>query len=911
MFFASWQWTPYMLPLIVGSAVTVILAIHIIDLHGYQLRTRVGVVMLFASAVWAVGYVLELASPGLEQKLFWAKAQYTGIVVFPVAWFAYASIYTGRRHWLTRRKVAGLVVIPAAALLLAITNDRHGLMWKAATLDTQGPIASLDQAFGAGFWLFWSYAVALVLGGGGVLAQAFARAPRIYRRQMWALVSAALVMVLFTTLDATDLSPLPWLDLEPYAFTIVSLLIAFGLLGLQLGDVVPVAYASVVQGMPDGVIVLDTRGRVVQLNDAAQEIFGLDTELAVGRTWSSLTSALPLSLSTERPGDQGVEHHEIQIGEGDRTRHYEARVSSLIRDGFPCAQVVVVRDISERRQAEIESRERQRYLETVLTAAPDAIVTLNPQARIVEWNNGAERLFGYSRSEALGQELDHLVTGPNGAAEAHRLTQLVIGGQVLAPFETVRYRNNGSPVPVVVAAAPIRVDGSIAGAVAVYSDVTPVKVTEEALRRLNQELEQRVEERTAALTAANARLSQEIDERRRAEQALLLRNRELLSLQSAATATSSVLDLPFVLDTVTWEMTDLLQVDGCTIFDWDRESDRISVMAAHADPGAPDEPPPSYALSGYSMRRSALAERFAQQVLAGQPDSDPAEQAYMQAAGIRSMLVLPMVFQDRVVGLVEMSDSVQARTFTDHEISIAQLLANQAAIAIENARLYERAQQEIVERQRTEAQITEALEEKVVLLKEIHHRVKNNLQIISSLLNLQIRNIEDQDAREVFRDSQNRVRSMALIHEKLYRSADLARVDFGEYIQSLAAFLVRSYRTQSSLVSLKAQVGDVLLSINDAVPCGLIVNELITNSLKYAFCDGRQGEVYVRLYANGAERITLVVGDNGVGFPEEVDFRHTDSLGLQLVNSLVRQLDGDIALSRESGTAFEISFKAS
>jgi len=151
---------------------------------------------------------------------------------------------------------------------------------------------------------------------------------------------------------------------------------------------------------------------------------------------------------------------------------------------------------------------------------------------------------------------------------------------------------------------------------------------------------------------------------------------------------------------------------------------------------------------------------------------------------------------------------------------------------------------------------------------------------------------------------------MALIHEKLYRSEDLARVDFGGYIRSLVSFLIRSYRTRSGPVRLHVDVSDVSLPIDAAVPCGLIVNELVTNSLKHAFPGGRKGEIRVVLRSNHDHQVTLTVGDNGVGLPRDVDPEDAQSLGLQLVNALVEQVGGTIDLRRDGGTEFEIRFSA-
>ncbi|TAL36120.1 MAG: HAMP domain-containing protein [Spirochaetes bacterium] len=211
------------------------------------------------------------------------------------------------------------------------------------------------------------------------------------------------------------------------------------------------------------------------------------------------------------------------------------------------------------------------------------------------------------------------------------------------------------------------------------------------------------------------------------------------------------------------------------------------------------------------------------------------------------------------------------------------------------------------ERERVNRQLGASLREKEVLLKEVHHRVKNNLQIISSLLNLQARKIRDREALELFRESQNRVRSIALVHEKLYQSPSLDEINFHEYVASLAAALSRSYGLEDGRVTLSVDIPGTQVSLNRAVPCGLIINELISNAYKHAFPGESRGEIRVEFRKTGSE-YRLVMRDNGAGFPPDVDWRGTDTLGLDLVNNLVIQLDGSIEMLQNGGTEFIITF---
>ncbi len=217
--------------------------------------------------------------------------------------------------------------------------------------------------------------------------------------------------------------------------------------------------------------------------------------------------------------------------------------------------------------------------------------------------------------------------------------------------------------------------------------------------------------------------------------------------------------------------------------------------------------------------------------------------------------------------------------------------------------------QEIEERKRIETQLQTSLQEKEVLLKEIHHRVKNNLQIISSLLNLQADGIQDPLTLEILRINQNRIRSMALVHEQLYQSEDFARINFAEYIRHLIdeIFVLYGAAIVKSILNINSG-GETILDIDTALRCGLIISELISNTLKHAFPDGKSGEIRVDFQIDAEETYTLTVGDNGIGLPENLDIEQTQSLGLRLVQILTHQLKGTVRCEGEHGTVWKISF---
>jgi PAS domain S-box-containing protein len=215
---------------------------------------------------------------------------------------------------------------------------------------------------------------------------------------------------------------------------------------------------------------------------------------------------------------------------------------------------------------------------------------------------------------------------------------------------------------------------------------------------------------------------------------------------------------------------------------------------------------------------------------------------------------------------------------------------------------------DISEQVRAQKALSSALAIKELLLKEVHHRVKNNLQIISSLLTMQAESIQDPAARQAFQDSQERVRCMALIHERLNRDDEPDQLDFRDYVETLARDLFYSYGVDSNRIRLRFELEPVSLSLNQAIPCGLVLNELLTNSLKYAFPGERQGEILVKLSCGNDELVKLTVADDGVGLAADFDWQKSQSLGLRIMSILGHQLDGTVERGAGPGTAFSLGF---
>ncbi len=215
------------------------------------------------------------------------------------------------------------------------------------------------------------------------------------------------------------------------------------------------------------------------------------------------------------------------------------------------------------------------------------------------------------------------------------------------------------------------------------------------------------------------------------------------------------------------------------------------------------------------------------------------------------------------------------------------------------------------EKKRREAEeyLKKSLAEKEILLREVHHRVKNNMQIISSILRMQSRNIDDPRLKEVLQESQNRIHSMALIHENLYNNKTLSDIKFSSYIKSLSGNIARTYASQQASVNFDYQIDDAYLPMDIAIPCGLIINELISNSFKYAFADKSTGTISIHFKHIIEDQFQLIVSDNGIGIPDKIDITKTKSLGMKILQKLVQQIEGELKYDFSNGTKFTIIFK--
>lgn len=277
-----------------------------------------------------------------------------------------------------------------------------------------------------------------------------------------------------------------------------------------------------------------------------------------------------------------------------------------------------------------------------------------------------------------------------------------------------------------------------------------------------------------------------------------------------------------------------------------------------------------------------------------------ANDSYMIKHQPKSILGCPMIYKNNLQGIIYLENSLIRGAFTPQKLEVLQVLLSQVSISIENAHLYKNL--------KDHASVQKSLKQKEILLKEIHHRVKNNLFVVSSLLDFQSSYVDDPEVIKLLSNCQNRIASMALVHQHLYGNSELDKINFAQYIESLLDNLAYSQGTQERNINLNLDLDPVELNIESANPCGLIVNELVSNALEHGFNNRTSGNIWLRLQRNHTSQIVLTVEDDGVGFKEDLDLHNNDSLGLELVCTLVEQIDGKISLDKTNGTKIEIIF---
>jgi PAS domain S-box-containing protein len=628
-------------------------------------------------------------------------------------------------------------------------------------------------------------------------------------------------------------------------------------------------YRGIVDDLTDPLCRLSPDGRILYANRPFCSLCSRRPDEVMGVPVLSILPpdiAKNFSVPADLPGvDNPVVTREFRVGGMGSAERWYRSICRVILDegGAVCGYQVVGHDITERKQRELQSsRMSDQKLALLANAASDAIVIADESGTITYWNCAAGDLFGHPADEMVGGDVRCLF--PPGYfyhpyVEGVRHAVAAASGRVVRlRFSDVLFaRRDGSAFPADLSIAAVRTGGEWCS-VGIIHDTAVQKAREQAL---HEEME-----RTGMLLRIASRLSG-----------------------------SFVLDA--VLDALCEEAARALRVPMVVVFLSDPHRDLLVPARSFGVPEEDRESLPLIPRAVYEREVERAGPVFTF------PDTGPRmdEVCWKKAPEkpTRGLASAAILREGTLIGALDVATFDAPRRFSPEELALLKGIADQAALAIANARLFE-------ERGAYERQLQASLEEKTALLKEVHHRVKNNMQVISSLLSLQGRLIENAAARECIRESEYRVKSLALVHEDLYRSESIAAVDIGTYTRRLASDLIQSYGLED-YVSATVQSGTVSVSGDAAIPIGLILNELISNSLKHGFAGRNEGAITVRIARSPEHCITIEYRDDGIGIPSEIIALPPATLGMQLVRVLTAQLGGIVSIRRgEPGTVAEL-----
>ena len=645
-------------------------------------------------------------------------------------------------------------------------------------------------------------------------------------------------------------------------------------------------FAGVFQHAAIGMALVSPEGHWLKVNASVCNIVGYTEAELLSLTFQDITH--PDDLETDLgyvkqllAGE--IDHYDLEKRYIHKQGHevwISLSVSLLHKDdGQPLYFIAQIQDINKRKQAESALQkfnidleelvaERTNQLENAYLKlkaseaqyqdlydnAPDMYLSVDVHtSKVLHCNKTLCNALGLSKDELLNRSIFELYH-PDCHPQVEKTFQVFVDTGEVKDAQLVVQRQDGRKLDVSLNVRAVRdQNGNILHSRSSWRDITERKQLESQLQQVNAELERRVEQRTQDLHAVNQRLEQEMSERQQID---LARKKSEERLQLA------------------------LEGSGDGIWDWN-----IATGALYLSPQW-------LAMLEYEVGDLPLRVSTWEKLV--HPEDQPWVMKLL--ADHLNDPLQPYAFDYRVKtksGQWKWIGNFGKLVAKDEEGNPLRMAGMHKDITVRKCR---------------EEQIKTSLREKEVMLQEIHHRVKNNLQVISSLLNLQARNVNDPGTLEVIKESQNRVSSMALVHEKLYQSKNLDKINFSEYITDLVNSLTRSYQSQSNRVKININVERVAFKLDIAIPCGLIINELVSNALKYAFKDSLKPEITISMHASVEHEMNLVIADNGKGIPADFDWRQSRSLGLRLVSNLTRQLSGKIDLLDHEGTAFNLTF---
>lgn len=642
---------------------------------------------------------------------------------------------------------------------------------------------------------------------------------------------------------------------------------------------------TVINSMNDAIAVIDVNDfRITDVNSVFLKNCGMKKEELIGKTCYEIThkqaqpcappdNTCPL-VDTLNTGKYSTVEHVHHINGGDK-QYVEVSTSPIMNESGKVVNVIhVARDITERKLAEKtigesfkQLKEEKAKTESIIAALGDAISIQDTDFKILYQNKIHQDIMGKQKGKYCYREYEHR----DHICEDCPVNMTFMDGKIHIGERSMI--KDGQKLFFEITSSPLKdsTNNIIAG-IEIARDITKRKQTEEALNK----------SRNLLNTIKSVQDNFIVDSDIKVTFNDILNN--VISLTQS--------EYGFIGEILYTAKGDpFLKIHAFTNIAWNKEIQEF--YEKNAPQGIDFHDLKTLFGSVITSGKPVIANDPSTDIRrGGLPEGHPQ---------IYKFLGIPFYHGVKLNGMIGVANCPEG--YDEDIIEYLKPLLTTCASIIEAYRIDQR-------RKLAEKQIEVSLKEKETLLKEIHHRVKNNMQIVSSLLEYQTQYIKDKNVIDIFTESQNRIASMSLVHEKLYQSNDLAKIDFNEYINDLASNLFQSYVDKSRRITLDMNIETIQMDIDFAIPCGLIINELVTNSLKYAFPEDREGKIRIILRKTDEEMFELVIGDNGIGLPKDLDFRKTGSLGLHLVTILAEnQLHGEININKNTGTEFQIKFR--
>lgn len=893
------QYTPYILPLVFSSVIAGFVAYYAGKRRVTAGGGRALAMLAFACAEWSLGYALEIAGADLPTKIFWGKSQYIGIVMVPLLWINFAYSHSTQGTWMTGRIVSLLSIVPFITLILAFTTELHGLIWKDIRIQTVGSFSALEVTHGIWFWIYWVYSYILLLVGTIFILRNFNRTKGLFRRQNIILLIAVLTPWFGNVLYVSDLSPIPNLDITPFAFTISIVVFAWGIFSFKLVNLAPVARDLVVEKMPDGMIVLDAQGNIVDINPAVQKALGLSASQAIGQRAIDVFNASPSLI--ERYANMLEAQDEIVLGDGESQIWYELRMSPLVDSGDRLlGRVVTVHDITEKKQTEEALRLSEEKYRKIYENMADVIYETDNQGHLTSISPSVEKQGGYRPEELIGRSVTDFFVFPEQYAA---LDALIIENGSVNDFEALlRKKDGNTSFASITAHILFDTDGQGMATEGVLRDITERKQAEEHIRQMNTELERRVSERTGQLQESNTFLS---------------------SLIETSIALNESLDLNEVLDRILVQAHKLVPARALNVMfvegDHARIVRRIGYLGLEKieqnllDFRFPISWPTFHQM--YSTRKSIFIPDTAR---------EPGWQSIDGSEWVQSCLGIPLVMSDETIGFLNASHS-EPNFFDQKHLIMLESLAHHASVAIQNARLLDELKNALEKEQGMRNQLVHA--DKLAALGKmvtvIAHEINNPIQTVKNTFYL----LEDQII-----PGSPAVEYLKMASTEANRIADLVAQLRGTYASGSTAIVPVNVLT-------------LLMEVHD-----LLAPQLKKNQVEWCQVDGLQPytvfavrsnlkQVFINLCLNAMEameaeqggKLTVSLRDSQDARRVGVDFHNTGQLiteealplifdpffttkkngtglGLSISYDIIRQHQGEILVESapEKGVTFTV-----